>query len=161
MSAVLALSIDDLNAGASRQRGIPQYPSRHSTNALHRNAPVVVSLPETKRESNTMSLARFPERLGDRVSAALWRRINAGAINRKHLQHALGVSSGTIDNLLSGNSDPSGRVLMGLLTFFDSAFANEILAPTGCTVAKLSDARAAALRKVAEGMAELQRMEGA
>lgn len=106
-----------------------------------------------------MSYPDNPRTLGRLVADALWRRINAGAITRKQLQHAIGVSEGTIDNLMSGNGDPSGRVLMALLSFFDSSFANEILAPTGCTVAKLSDARAAALRKVAEGMAELQRME--
>jgi transcriptional regulator with XRE-family HTH domain len=98
--------------------------------------------------------------LGENVSEALWRRMSTGAVSRKHLQKALGVSAGTIDNLLNGNSDPSGRVLMGLLSFFDASFANEILAPTGCTVAKLCDARAAALKKVAEGMAELHRSEG-
>lgn len=107
-----------------------------------------------------MTSTDFPRTLGVRISAALWRRINAGAINRKHLQHALGVSAGTIDNLLNGNTDPSGRVLMGLITFFDAAFCNEILEGTGCTVAKIGDARQAALRKVAEGLAELQRAEG-
>lgn len=107
-----------------------------------------------------MSCAENPRTIGKQISDALWRRVNTGAITRKHLQHALGVSSGTVDNLLSGNNDPSARVFMGLLTMMDAAFANEILAPTGCVIAKLSDARSAALRKVAEGMAELQRMEG-
>lgn len=107
-----------------------------------------------------MSYPDDPKTLGSLISSALWRRVNAGAITRKQLQHAIGVSEGTIDNLLSGNNDPSARVFMALLTLMDSAFANEVLAPTGCVIAKISDARSAALRKVAEGMAELQRMDG-
>lgn len=159
MSAALALSFDDRypRSNALQSEGSHQS-SRDGSNRLHLVAPVLH--PETRCETAPMSYLRNSERLGDKVSAALWRRINAGAINRKHLQHALGVSAGTIDNLLNGNTDPSGRVLMGLITFFDAAFANEILEGTGCTVAKIGDARAAALRKVAEGMAELQRMEG-
>jgi transcriptional regulator with XRE-family HTH domain len=170
MSASTALSIREPVAGVTRQRHDPSKPLRKITGTLHQfRAPSPacpssttpsVAAPEHAAGERPLYLPELPKTLGTYVSEALWRRINTGAITRKHLQYALGVSAGTIDNLLSGNGDPSGRVLMALLSFFDSAFANEILAPTGCTVAKLSDARAAALRKVAEGMAELQQMEG-
>lgn len=95
--------------------------------------------------------------LRERLAAALRRRVGIGkSITPKQLAYTLQLSAGTIDNLMNGNNDPSGRALMALLTFFDESFAAEILAPTGLTVAKLSDRRAAALRKVAEGMAELR-----
>lgn len=97
--------------------------------------------------------------LKERLAVALRRRVGIGkSITPKQLAYALQLSAGTIDNLMNGNNDPSGRVLMALLTFFDSAFANEILEPTGCTVAKLGDARAEALAKVAEGMEALRRL---
>lgn len=80
------------------------------------------------------------------------------AMTVKQLAHALRIDQQTVWKLLNGHNSPSGPVLMALFTFFDAAFANEILESTGCTVAKLSDRRAAALRKVAEGMAELKAM---
>lgn len=106
-----------------------------------------------------MSVHESYRTLGNRIAAALRTRVGNGrAVTVKHLTHALQVSEQTVWNLLSGNNDPSGRVLMALLTFFDESFAAEILEPTGLTVAKLSDRKAAALRKVAEGMEELRRM---
>ena len=104
-----------------------------------------------------MSLEPLHRTLRERLAAALRRRVGIGkSVTPKQLAYALQLSAGTIDNLLNGNNDPSGRALMALLTFFDESFAAEILEPTGLTVAKLSDRRAAALRKVAEGMAELR-----
>lgn len=104
-----------------------------------------------------MSLEQEHRTLRDRLAAALRRRVGIGkSVTPKQLAYALQLSAGTIDNLMNGNNDPSGRALMALLTFFDESFAAEILEPTGLTVAKLSDRRAAALRKVAEGMAELR-----
>jgi transcriptional regulator with XRE-family HTH domain len=112
-----------------------------------------------RRGSHQVSEERSSRTIGKRVADALKRRVGAGrAVTIKQLAYAIRISEQTVWNLLSGNSDPSGRVLMGLLTFFDSAFANEILAPTGCTVAKLGDARAEALAKVAEGMEALRRL---
>ena len=106
-----------------------------------------------------MSCEPLHRTLRDRLAVALRRRVGIGkAITPKQLAYALRLSPGTIDNLLNGNNDPSGRALMALLTFFDASFANEILEPTGCTVAKLSDARAEALRKIAQGMEELRRL---
>jgi len=105
MSAVRALSFDDLYPRANAlQRKVSHQSLRDFSDVLHRSS---LSRPETKRESGTMSLAENPRTLGKRISDALWRRINSGAITRKHLQHALGVSNGTIDNLLGGYSDPS------------------------------------------------------
>lgn len=95
--------------------------------------------------------------LSNLIAAALSRRIGRDKeYGTGEVAGATGLSRATIDNLLNGNNDPSGRALMALLTFFDESFAAEILEPTGLTVAKLSDRRAAALRKVAEGMAELR-----
>jgi hypothetical protein len=96
--------------------------------------------------------------LGKLVRDALWRRINAGAITRKHLQHGLGISESTVDNLLSGHHEPSSRVLTGLIAMLDAAFANEVLAHTGVVVFKLSDARAAAIRRANEALNELARV---
>lgn len=109
--------------------------------------------------STQLSDEQSPRTIGKRVADALRRRVGSGhAVTIKQLAYAIRISEQTVWNLLSGNSDPSGRVLMGLLTFFDSAFANEILEPTGCAVAKLGDARADALAKVAEGMEALRRL---
>lgn len=97
--------------------------------------------------------------LGKLIAAALRDRVGNGkAVTIKQLSFALRISEQTVWNLLAGNSDPSGRVLMGLLSFFDAAFANEILGHTGCTVAKLCDARADALKKISEGMEALRRL---
>ncbi|TXH35270.1 MAG: hypothetical protein E6Q98_15880 [Rhodospirillaceae bacterium] len=104
--------------------------------------------------------ANSPKSLGKTISDALWRRVNCRALTREQLREGLNCSASTIDNLMSGNHDPSGPILMALLAFADDALANEILEPTGCTVAKLCDRRAAALKKVAEGMAELRAAEG-
>ena len=108
-----------------------------------------------------MSDQQSSKTFGELIAASLRKRVGVGrAVTVKQLAYALQVSEQTVWNLLSGNksSGPSGRVLMKLLTFFDAAFANEILAPTGCTVAKVTDARAVALRKAAEAMDELRRL---
>ncbi len=97
--------------------------------------------------------------LGKLIAAALRDRVGNGkAVTIKQLSFALRISEQTVWNLLAGNSDPSGRVLMGLLTFFDASFANEVLAQTGCTVAKICDQRVEALRKISEGMEQLRRL---
>lgn len=97
--------------------------------------------------------------LGKLIAAALRDRVGNGkAVTIKQLSFALHISEQTVWNLLAGNSDPSGRVLMGLLSFFDAGFANQILQPTGCTVAKVCDKRAEALKKISEGMEVLRRL---
>ena len=106
-----------------------------------------------------MSCPALPKTLRERLAAALRRRVGIGkAITPKQLAYATQLSGGTIDNLMSGHNDPSGRSLMALLTFFDESFAAEILEPTGLSFAKLNDRRAAALRQVAEGMETLRRL---
>lgn len=159
MTAATALALD-----YSTREALQRHTHHHLTGNVTQFSHSVISLPSSHAEhvmrEHPMSSDDSTRTLGKRISDALWRRINAGAITRKHLRDALGCSLGTVDNLLSGYNDPSGRILMALLTFFDESFANEILAPTGCTVAKLSDRRAAALQKIAAGMAELKSLEG-
>lgn len=122
---------------------------------LHLIAPL--QRPDNGAEKRAMSPGENHKTLGELVAAALARRIGYG-ITRKQLKHALNVSTGTIDNLLSGNTDPSPRVFMSLLQFFDTAFANEVLAQSGLTVVKLAEVRAA--EKVIQGLAELQAAQG-
>ena len=117
-----------------RQQHAGQYLVGYTGQALHR--------PKHAMERRSVSCEPLHRTLRDRLAVALRRRVGIGkAITPKQLAYALRLSPGTIDNLLNGNNDPSGRALMALLTFFDASFANEILEPTGCTVAKLSDAR--------------------
>lgn len=74
-----------------------------------------------------MSYPVIPKTLGERVSAALNRRLFPNtSMTRKQLTDALKISAGTMDNLLSGNHDPSGRVLDKLIAFFRDPFINEI-----------------------------------
>jgi hypothetical protein len=82
----------------------------------------------------------FRKRLAD----ALRRRLapNTG-LTRYQLAHAIGRDPGTIDNWLAEYSQPDSYVMGELIAFFDPAFANEIYAPHGVIVAKLSDARRA------------------
>lgn len=130
---------------------------RHLGSKLHVVPP---SRPQHRAERNPMSSGILPKTLGELVASALGRRIGYG-ITRKQLQHALNVSSGTVDNLLAGHQDPSPRVFMALLQFFDTAFANEIMAPSGLTVVKLADARAIeAAQKIIEGVAALKALGG-
>jgi DNA-binding transcriptional regulator YiaG len=102
-----------------------------------------------------------PSGLPELLSAALKRRMTpTSGLTDIMLAHALGVSRQTVWTWLNGINQPKGHHLVALINFFDASFANEILGPTaGCTVAKLCDARASALLKVAEGLAELKAME--
>jgi DNA-binding XRE family transcriptional regulator len=97
--------------------------------------------------------------LPELLSAALKRRMTpTSGLTDIVLAHALGVSRQTVWTWLNGVNQPKGHHLMALLTFFDASFANEILEPTGCTVAKLCNRRAEALRKISEGMAALREL---
>lgn len=116
---------------------------------------------ETSERESPVSYPPNPKTLRERIAEALRRRMNGTGLTAKHLARAMNVSAGTIDNLLSGNNDPSARVLLELVRFFDSAFCNEVFAGTGATIVKLSDQRAlAAARKIAEGVEELKALEG-
>lgn len=92
-----------------------------------------------------------------RVATALRRRVGGGrSVSVKQLAYTIRVSETTIWNLLSGNKEPRAQNLLRLIDFFDASFANEILAPSGVTVTKLSDRKATdAIRKIEEGRKEL------
>lgn len=104
-----------------------------------------------------MSWQENPNSLAARVAAAMRRRVGVGrAMTVKQLAYAVQVSEGTVCNLLAGNNAPSGETLLRLIQFFDASFANEIMGPRGCVVAKLSDARAAdAIRRLNEARDDL------
>jgi hypothetical protein len=98
--------------------------------------------------------------LGERVSSALRRRLFPHTnLTRKQLQDALKCSVGTMDNLLSGNHDPSGRILDKLVAFFRDGFVNEVWGANNIhCICTLHDQRAAALRKLQEAQEELRRL---
>jgi DNA-binding transcriptional regulator YiaG len=77
-----------------------------------------------------------------RVAAALRRRLypNTG-ITRKQLAGLVGVTVETVENWLSGYTDPKGYWLMRLIAVLDVGFANEVAEPHGAMVVKLSDAK--------------------
>lgn len=130
------------------------YPPNHLSKSLHVVSSVPSSHPKYGAESRPVSYPKTPTGMGHIVSQALWKRVGHG-VSRKQLRHALNVSDGTIDNLLSGRSEPSVRVLMALVDFFDASFCNEIFNHLGIVVVKPAEST----RKVAEGMAELARMD--
>lgn len=108
-----------------------------------------------------MSCADDPKTLGKRIAFALWNRINAGALTRKHLQIDLGISEGTVDNLLSGNGNPSGPVIDALIAVLRAPFVNEVWGHHNIyCISRHDEKRAELLRKREEIEAELQRMEG-
>jgi hypothetical protein len=97
--------------------------------------------------------------LGERVADALRRRLFPHTnLTRKQLQDALKCSAGTMDNLLGGNHDPSGRILDKLVAFFRDSFVNEIWGAHNihCLDTRAAE-KAAALRKLAEAHEELRR----
>jgi transcriptional regulator with XRE-family HTH domain len=146
-----------VTAARALQRNRGNDLSRYQPNSLQSNAPA--SRPQHGVEQHPMSLPSDNRTLGERIARALGRRIGYG-ITRKQLQHALNVSGGTVDNLLSGHQDPSPRVFMALLQFFDAAFAHEILAASGFTVVKLSDVRAAeAIEQYIQSVQALKALE--
>lgn len=93
------------------------------------------------------------------LKRALERRLYPNSnLHRKQLCEALRISGNTLDNWLSANHEPRGRHVMALLQFFDDAFAREI---SHGTVTKITDRRAMeAIRKIAEGQAELAALTG-
>lgn len=97
----------------------------------------------------------------ERVSDALRRRLRPNtALTAEVLAHAVDLSVATIQNLLAGEHEPSGRSIDKLVGFFKDQFINEIW---GChhivCFHKNDPAKADALRRRAEIDAELQAME--
>jgi hypothetical protein len=125
---------------------------------LHAVAPRVTEKRDTEARVETLTnSSSLPELL----KRALERRLNGTGLTDAILARELKVSRQTVWTWLNGINQPKGHHLVALINFFDSAFANEILGPTaGLTVAKLCDRRAAALLKVAEGLAELKAIGG-
>lgn len=108
----------------------------------------------------TNHYAKSPKALGEKIRSAFVRRIFPNTnLTRKQVIHALDISAGTFDNLLSGERDPSGRVLHKLVDFFGAAFLQEIFGGPNIVVIDPSDARKAdALRRMAEAQEELRRL---
>ena len=130
------------------------------SNLIHQEqAPSAI---QQSREGASMSSEQSPNSLKERLAEALRRRVGVGrGVTIKQLAYSIRVSEATAWNLLNGNNEPRGTVLLELIRFFDSAFANEIMAGTGATIVKLQDQRALdAVRKIAEGVEELKAMEG-
>ena len=100
----------------------------------------------------------FPKTLGERVKAALERRLFPKTnLTRKQLQHTLHISTGTMDNLLNGHHDPSGRVLDLLVAYFRDSFVNEIWEAHNIhCIDTMAERRADALRRIADAQAELR-----
>ena len=112
-----------------------------------------------------MALSRGSNRnvLRGRVADALSRRLYPfTGVTSKVLAHALGVSPRSVEGWRAGTSEPDGANLLALFSFFDAGFANEVMAPSGCLIAKLSDTRAArAIAQINAGLEELKAMGGA
>lgn len=93
--------------------------SRHISTLLHPD--------QAMSKGMGMHYGALSKTLGERVSHSLQRRLFPNtSLTRKQLQHALGISQSTMDNLLAGHHDPSGRVLDKLVGFFRESFINEI-----------------------------------
>jgi transcriptional regulator with XRE-family HTH domain len=107
-----------------------------------------------------MSYSAISKTLGERVSAALNRRLFPNTnLTRKVLADALKISAGTMDNLLKGEHDPSGRVLDKLIAFFRDPFINEVWGGHNihCIDTRAPE-RAAAVALVITATAELRRL---
>jgi transcriptional regulator with XRE-family HTH domain len=105
-----------------------------------------------------MQYGALPKTLGERVAVALKRRLFPNTnMTRKQLQDALKCSVGTMDNLLSGNHDPSGRILDRLVSLFRESFVNEVWGAHNIhCISTLQEKRVAALRKIEEAQQELR-----
>jgi hypothetical protein len=135
----------------------PKFREVKVSRVMHSVAP---SDKETKSEGIEMRYGPITKTLGERVSAALRRRLFPHTnLTRKQLQDALKCSVGTMDNLLSGHHDPSGRILDKLVAFFRDGFVNEVWGANNIhCICTLHDQRAAALRKLQEAQEELRRL---
>ena len=114
--------------------------------------------PKTFREQ-TESRAAFRQRVAASIALRLYPHT---ALRLKVLAHAVGVSTDTLGNYLSGYSQPDSYVMGRLLAFFDAAFANEVYGQAGLVIAKLTDVkRADELRQsnsLAGLMAEIEKI---
>jgi transcriptional regulator with XRE-family HTH domain len=117
----------------------------------------------------------FPERTGTatqvsrsvfrrQLSAALARRLHPNTpLTRKALARAIGRTPETIENYLSGYSQPDAHVMGTLMAALGPAFANEVYGPQGLIVARAEDARRACvlLQRIGitgQALADLERL---
>lgn len=113
-----------------------------------------------KTETMTNHYGKLPKTLGEKIRSAIVRRMFPSTnLTRKQVIHALDISAGTMDNLLSGERDPSGRVLHKLVDFFGAAFLQEVFGGPNILVIDPNDARKAdALRRFVDAQDELRRL---
>jgi hypothetical protein len=154
MSQALAFNLDRASPQGALQRHLHQHPVCDLSKHLQVVSVEPSSHPQHGAECRSVSCPKTPNGMGHIVSQALWKRVGHG-VTRKQLRHALDVSDGTIDNLLAGRGEPSVRVLMGLVDFFEASFANEIFGHLGIVVVKPAEST----RKVQQGLEELSRAD--
>jgi hypothetical protein len=116
------------------------------------------SAAEVRLKDIKMSYGELPKTLGARVAGALKRRLFPKTnLTRQQLQHALRISKGTMDNLLSGNHDPSGPTMDKLIAMFRDGFINEVWGAHNihciCTRAQEKAARIAELHEELRSLA--------
>lgn len=107
-----------------------------------------------------MSYSLANKTLAERVQYAIERRLFPNTnLTRQQLAHALRISAGTMNNLLSGSHDPSGRVLDKLVAFFRDGFINEVWGAHNihCIDTRAPE-KAAAVALVITAQAELRRL---
>jgi hypothetical protein len=122
----------------------------------HSSSPSYAKKP--RPDGVAMSYADLPKTLGERVKLALQRRLFPKTnLTRQQLQHALRISKGTMDNLLSGNHDPSGPTMDKLIALFRDGFINEVWGAHNihciCTRAQEKAARIAELHEELRSLA--------
>jgi transcriptional regulator with XRE-family HTH domain len=99
-----------------------------------------------------------------RLSAALARRLQPHTgLSRKGLARAIGKTPETIENYLSGYSQPDGYVMGALMAALGTGFASEVYGPHGLIIARAEDAnRACALLQrigaSGQALADLERL---
>jgi hypothetical protein len=143
-------------------RSSPKQPSDNPVGQYrevvpHRAVPFVSQNPT---KGSPMSCGSISRPLRERVKAALQRRMFPHTnLTHKVLAKSVGLSDGTIANLLSGNNDPSGRALDILVAFFRDGFINEVWGAHNihCIDTRAAE-KAAAMRKLAEAHDELRRL---
>lgn len=119
-----ALAIANRQTAADPCQGLPQYREVFGSRNI---SPSSIHPAQAMSKGMGMHYGSLSKTLGERVSAALTRRLFPNTnLTRKQLQSALGISVGTMDNLLAGHHDPSGRVLDKLVAFFRESFINEV-----------------------------------
>jgi hypothetical protein len=127
-----------------------QFPSNLTDRPQGHALPSLIEISnaiEIALEQRAMSQANSRRTLGKRIADSLRLRINNGSLRRKELPVMLDCSESTIDNLLSNLTEPSSPIIDKLMEKMDASFCNEIWAPAGIVVFKLSDARAEAIRE--------------